>query len=83
VNGLSPIAATDKGFKQAFTTILDSNLTTIIVAIFLYSFGSGVVKGFAVTLIIGISTSMFSAITLTKLMMATWLNYTRPKKIVL
>jgi preprotein translocase subunit SecD len=72
--GMSTLAATDRGFKKAYTTILDSNITTILVAILLYCFGSGVVKGFAVTLIIGILSSMFSAITLTRLMMYSWLK---------
>lgn len=80
-NGLSSFAAVDRGFSQAFNTILDSNLTTILVALFLYAFGTGAVKGFAVTLAIGIATSMFSAITLTKLMTNFWIQKTRPKKL--
>lgn len=78
-NGLSSFQSLERGFNQAFNTIIDSNLTTILVAIFLYSFGSGAVKGFAVTLVIGIVTSMFSAITLTRLMMAKWIHKYRPK----
>ncbi|MFN7038781.1 MAG: protein translocase subunit SecD [Alphaproteobacteria bacterium] len=81
--GSSVSAATDKGFKQAFATILDSNLTTIIVAFLLYNFGSGAIKGFAVTLTIGIISSMFSAITLTKLMMIGWIKTTKPKKLII
>ena len=61
-NGLSPQAAISAGYDRAFTTILDANLTTLIVAIILYSIGTGPVKGFAVTLSIGILTSMFTAI---------------------
>ncbi|MEK6734572.1 MAG: protein translocase subunit SecD [Pseudomonadota bacterium] len=80
-NGLSSLAALDRGFNQAFNTIVDSNLTTILVAVFLYSFGSGAVKGFSVTLMIGIATSMFSAITLTKLMMSVFVYKYRPKNI--
>ena len=79
--GLTNFAATERGFNQAFATILDSNLTTIIAAILLYMFGTGVIKGFAVTLSIGILTSMFSAITITKMMIANWLRVYRPKKI--
>ncbi len=71
-NGRSLLSAMDRGFNQAFTTIFDSNITTILVAIILYYFGSGAVRGFAVTLTIGIGSSMFSAITLTKLMMWAW-----------
>jgi preprotein translocase subunit SecD len=61
-NGLKPQEAISAGYDRAFTTILDSNLTTLIVAIILYAMGSGPVKGFAVTLSIGILTSMFTAI---------------------
>jgi len=65
-NGKSPIAAIDAGFARAFTTILDANLTTIIAAIFLFSFGTGPIKGFAVTLIIGIIASIFTAVFVSK-----------------
>lgn len=82
-NGVSPIATIERGFSQAFATILDSNLTTIIATLILYFFGSGAVKGFAVTLFIGILASMFSAITLTKYMIAIWYNKVRPQKIVI
>ncbi len=78
-NGLMAFSALDRGFNQAFNTIIDSNLTTILVGAFLYSFGSGAVKGFAVTLVLGIATSMFSAITLTRLMAVKWTHSYRPK----
>lgn len=81
-NGLTAIASLERGFKHAFNTILDSNLTTILVAVFLYSFGSGAVKGFAVTLAFGIATSMFSAITLTRLMMTKWIHKYRIKSLI-
>lgn len=61
-NGLSPQLAIHAGFERAFTTILDANLTTLIVAVILYGIGTGPVKGFAVTLAIGIVTSMFTSI---------------------
>ena len=61
-NGLPPQQAINAGFERAFVTILDANLTTLIVAVILYSIGTGPVKGFAVTLSIGIVTSMFTAI---------------------
>ncbi len=61
-NGLPPHSAINSGFDRAFTTILDANLTTLIVAVILYAIGSGPVQGFAVTLSIGIVTSMFTAI---------------------
>lgn len=60
--GMPPQSAIKAGFDRAFTTILDANITTFIVAIILYAIGSGPVKGFAVTLAIGIITSMFTAI---------------------
>lgn len=77
-NGRTPFSAVDYGFKQAFKTIIDSNLTTLIAALLLYMFGSGPVKGFAVTLSIGIIASMFSAILLTRLMVVLWLKRKRP-----
>jgi preprotein translocase subunit SecD len=82
-NGSTVFNSLENGFRKAFTTILDSNLTTILVAIFLYIFGSGTIKGFAVTLIIGIVSSMFSAITLTRLMVATWYKHLRPKRLTI
>ncbi|MBM3579686.1 MAG: protein translocase subunit SecD [Alphaproteobacteria bacterium] len=74
-------ASIEQGFHQAFRTITDSNLTTLIVAFFLYLFGNGPVKGFAVTLSIGILSSMFSAIILTRLMIAVWVKKFRPQKL--
>ena len=77
-NGRTPISAIDAGYSRAMTTIIDSNLTTLIAALCLYIFGSGPVRGFAVTLSIGIVTSMFTAIMLTRLMVVTWLRRARP-----
>ncbi|MBG11440.1 MAG: protein translocase subunit SecD [Gammaproteobacteria bacterium] len=62
VNGISPQQAIDSGYNRAFTTIFDANLTTFLVAVVLFTIGTGPVKGFAVTLMIGIVTSMFTAI---------------------
>lgn len=78
-HGLQAFSSLERGFKQAFNTIIDSNLTTVLVGVFLYMFGSGAVKGFAVTLILGITTSMFSAITLTRFMATKWVDIMRPK----
>jgi len=72
--GRSPISAVDAGYGRALTTIIDSNLTTLIAAVLLFHFGSGPVRGFAVTLALGIVTSMFSAIMVTRLMVVTWLR---------
>lgn len=79
----SLLASVEQGFNQAYRTILDSNLTTLIVAFFLYVFGNGSVKGFAVTLSIGIMSSMFTAILLTRMLISIWLKKTRPKKLSL
>ena len=62
VGGASPQMAINSGFERAIVTILDANITTLIVAIILYAVGTGPVKGFAVTLSVGILTSMFSSI---------------------
>ena len=79
----SLLASVEQGFSQAYRTILDSNLTTLIVAFFLYVFGNGSVKGFAVALSIGIMSSMFTAILLTRMLISIWLKKTRPKKLSL
>ncbi|MEM9780885.1 MAG: protein translocase subunit SecD [Pseudomonadota bacterium] len=74
-----PAAAIDKGYREAFSAILDANITTLIAAVILFALGSGPVKGFAVTLGIGIVTSVFTAVFVTRLMVVTWLRRTRPK----
>lgn len=79
----SVFSAVEQGFNQAFRTITDSNITTLIVAFFLYVFGNGPVKGFAVTLSIGILSSMFSAILLSRMIIALWLKKRRPQKLAL
>jgi len=68
-NGKTLRAAIDSGFKRAFVTIFDANATTVLAAMVLYFLGSGTVRGFAVTLTIGIITSMFTAITLTRFLL--------------
>jgi preprotein translocase subunit SecD len=69
----------EQGFSQAFRTITDSNITTLIVALFLYLLGSGSVKGFAVTLSIGILCSLFSSVLLTRMMIAMYLQYLKKR----
>ncbi|MCL5775471.1 protein translocase subunit SecD [Limibaculum sp. FT325] len=71
--------AIEKGYSEAFSAIIDANITTLIAAIILFSIGSGPVKGFAVTLGIGIVTSVFTAVLLTRLMISIWLDRARPK----
>lgn len=79
--GKSVIASIEYGFKNAFTTIFDSNLTTLFAAAFLFYFGSGPVKGFAVTLAIGILASMFTAVLFTRLIIVQWVRLVKPKHI--
>ena len=78
-SGKSPFAAVEAGYTRALTTIIDSNLTTLIAVLVLFWLGSGPVRGFAVTLTIGIITSMFTAVTVTRLMVAYWLRWARPQ----
>ena len=78
LTGKTPFAAVDAGYKRALTTIIDANVTTFIAAFILWALGSGPVKGFAVTLGIGIATSMFTAIILSRLLVVTWLRRRRP-----
>ena len=78
-SGRSLISALDAGFSRAFTTILDSNITTLVAAALMFGLGSGPVRGFAVTLILGLITSMFTAIWLTRLMISVWVRRSRAK----
>jgi preprotein translocase subunit SecD len=66
-NGKNPQVAINSGYERAFNTIFDANITTFLVAVILYAVGTGPVQGFAVTLMVGIVTSMFTAILLTRL----------------
>jgi preprotein translocase subunit SecD len=81
--GRSPITAIEAGFTRALATILDSNITTFIAAAVLFFIGSGPVRGFAVTLGIGIITTVFTAFTLTRLMVAWWVRWVRPQKLAI
>jgi len=75
--GRTPISAIEAGYKRAITTIIDANVTTLIAAVLLFEFGSGPIRGFAVTLAIGILSSLFTATMLTRLMVAGWLRNKR------
>ena len=79
--GRTPISSIDSGYSRAIVTIIDANLTTLIAALILFYFGSGPVKGFAVTLSIGIITSMFTAIMLTRLMVVGWIRNRRVNEV--
>src|SRR6201996_4083247 len=80
-NGRNAISAIDAGFKRALSTILDSNITTFIAAAVLFYIGTGPVRGFAVTLGIGIITTVFTAFTLTRLIVAGWVRWKRPQTV--
>ncbi|WP_299362639.1 protein translocase subunit SecD [uncultured Paracoccus sp.] len=75
--------AIDNGFNEAMSAIIDANVTTFIAALVMFFLGSGPVKGFAVTLTIGIATSVFSAIYLTRLMIVLWLDWRKPRTLEL
>jgi len=79
--GRTAISAIDAGYSRAMSTIVDSNLTTLIAALILFSFGTGPIKGFAVTMGIGIVTSFFSAIMVTRLLVVLWLQKSKPKTV--
>jgi protein-export membrane protein, SecD/SecF family len=78
-SGRSLVQSIDTGFTKAFSTIVDANLTTLIAALVLFFLGSGPVRGFAVTLAIGIITTVFTAFTMTRWLMAVWYRWQRPK----
>jgi protein-export membrane protein SecD len=77
--GRSIISALEAGFTRAFATIMDSNVTMFIAAVLLYVFGSGPVRGFAVTMIFGIITTIVTAVTMTRMMIALWYRWAKPK----
>lgn len=79
--GRSTKDAAEAGFTEAWGTIVDSNLTTLVAALVLFYFGTGPVRGFAVTLAIGIATSMFTSVTVTRLIITQWLVKYKPTKL--
>ncbi|QGN55997.1 protein translocase subunit SecD [Novosphingobium sp. Gsoil 351] len=81
--GRKVVQAVEFGYKEARSAIFDGNITNIIAAVLMFLFGSGPVKGFAVVLIIGIATSVFTAVTLTRMWVAHWLRRARPNDLVL
>jgi protein-export membrane protein SecD len=78
-HGRPPLAALEHGFQRAYATIFDSNAATFLSHVMLFVFGSGPVKGFAVTITIGIATSMFTAWMLTRLLVSQWYLSVRPR----
>jgi len=79
--GRGPVMAIDAGYRSASGTITDSNLTVILSSVFLYIFGSGTVKGFAITLIIGTIISMYTAVVIARMCTVTWLRRARPSEL--
>ncbi|WP_199260493.1 protein translocase subunit SecD [Paracoccus binzhouensis] len=77
------VKAIDDGFSEAMSAIIDANVTSFIAAMVMFFLGSGPVKGFAVTLTIGLVTSVFTAIYLTRLMIVFWLEWRKPKELIL
>lgn len=82
-NGRSVLSAIETGFKTAFGTILDSNFTALIAAIVLLGVGSGPVRGFAIAHAIGILTTIFTAYTVTRLIVSLWVRWAKPKEVPL
>ena len=78
-NGRAMMASIDTGFRRAMATIIDANMTHLIASLILFELGSGPVRGFAVTLGVGIITSFFTAVMVTRLIVVDWLNWRRPK----
>jgi preprotein translocase subunit SecD len=77
--GRPPMSAADAGFKRALTTIIDANATTVGAAIIMFNLGAGPVKGFALTLLIGVFTSVFTAVLITQVLIGWWFRAFRPK----
>ena len=77
--GKTLIGALDAGFSKAIETILDANITTLVAAAIMYMFGAGTVKGFAVTLMLGTFTSVFSSVMVTQVCVAAWYKFSKPK----
>jgi preprotein translocase subunit SecD len=82
-NGRSMLASIDQGFQRARATIFDANMTHLIASLILFELGSGPVRGFAVTLGVGIITSFFTAVMVTRLIVVLWLKVARPRRLAI
>jgi protein-export membrane protein SecD len=82
-NGRTMIASIDTGFRRAMATIVDANMTHLIASLILFQLGSGPVRGFAVTLGVGIITSFFTAVMVTRLIVVTWFQTARPRRLAI
>ena len=79
--GRRVIQAIEVGYREASRAIFDANLTNVIAAVLLFLFGSGPIRGFAVVLVIGIITSVFTAVTVTRMWVAGWVRRNRPTEL--
>jgi SecD/SecF fusion protein len=82
-NGRTMLASIDTGFRRAMATIIDANMTHLIASLILFELGSGPISGFAVALGVGIITSFFTAVMVTRLIVIAWLNIARPRKLTI
>jgi len=82
-NGRSMLASIDTGFRRAMATIIDANMTHLIASLILFELGTGPVKGFAVALGVGIITSFFTAVMVTRLIVVAWLNAVKPRTLTI
>ena len=82
-NGRSMLASIDQGFRRAMATIIDANMTHLLASLILFELASGPVRGFAVTLGVGIITSFFTSVMVTRLIVIGWLNAARPRKLTI
>ncbi|KFI33960.1 preprotein translocase subunit SecD [Haematobacter missouriensis] len=78
-NGTRPARAIELGYEKASSAIMDANVTTLMIAVILFALGSGPVRGFAVTLALGLVTSLFTAVSVTRLLISMWYDWRRPK----
>ena len=77
--GRAPLMALEHGFSRALVSIIDANVTSAISALIMFQFGSGPIRGFALTLLIGVVTSVFTAVVITQLLIGWWFRATKPK----
>lgn len=82
-NGKSALAALTHGFQRAYATVIDSNVTALIATALLFWLGSGPVRGFAITMALGIAISMFTAVAVVRAIMALWIRWRRPRQFVI
>ncbi|TXL78751.1 protein translocase subunit SecD [Vineibacter terrae] len=81
--GRSAMSALTAGYERAMSAIIDANLTTLIAGVLMFGFGSGPIKGFATTLSLGLLTSMFSSTIFTRMVLAQWMRWRRPRELVI